>query len=118
MLIQLDMNINDAQALLRHCAEHQPDLGDFRENARLREALETLAAAIDDAMSPAQESLHSLEMIDPDLLETAMALFGDKRSAVDWLSKPLRALGEKRPRDIPLEEALTLIGRLKHGFGA
>lgn len=118
MLIQLDMNINDAEALLRHCTKHQPDFEDFRENARLREALETLAAAINDAMSPAQESLDSLEMIDPYLLDAAMALFGDKTSAVDWLSKPLRALGEKRPRDIPLEEALMLIGRLEHGFGA
>lgn len=52
MLIELDLNTNDAQALLRHYTEHQPNCGDFRENARLRAALETLAAAIDDERSP------------------------------------------------------------------
>lgn len=55
MLIELDLNINDAEALLRHRIEHQLNSGEFRENARQREALETLAAAINDAMSPEQE---------------------------------------------------------------
>lgn len=118
MLIELDMNTNDAQALLRHCTEHQPNSGDFREDARLREALETLAAAINDAMYPEQKSHESSETIDPQLLDAAMALFCDQNSAVDWLSKPLLALGKKRPRDVPIEEALTLITRLEHGFGA
>ena len=48
----------------------------------------------------------------------AMAIFGDKKSAVDWLSKPLRTLGAKRPRDVSIEHALTLLARIEHGFGA
>lgn len=50
MLIELDLSHNDAEALLRHCAEYQPDSGDFRENARLRDGLEALADAIHEAM--------------------------------------------------------------------
>ena len=50
MLVELDLNHNDAEALLRHCEEYQPGSGDFREDARLRDALETLAAAIYGAM--------------------------------------------------------------------
>ena len=118
MLIEFDLNHNDAQALLHHCKEHQPSSGDFRENARLGEALEVLAEAINDAMSPREESPESSESIDPRLLDAAMAIFGDKKSAVDWLSKPLRALGAKRPRDAHIEDALTLLARLEHGFGA
>lgn len=118
MLIQFDLNMNDAQALLRHCTEHQPDCGDFRENARLREALETLADALDEAMSPNHESGESSKTIDPQLLAAAEALFGDNTDAMNWLSRPLRALGHKSPRDIPIEEALALIRRLEHGMGA
>jgi hypothetical protein len=118
MLIELDLNHNDAQALLHHCGEHQPSSDDFRENARLREALDTLAEAINDAMSPRGESSESSEAIDPRLLDAAMAIFGDKKSAVDWLSKPLRALGAKRPRDAHIDDALTLLARIEHGFGA
>ncbi|WP_238739539.1 MULTISPECIES: antitoxin Xre/MbcA/ParS toxin-binding domain-containing protein [Pseudomonas] len=118
MLIEFDLNHNDAQALLHHCAEHQPSSEDFRENARLREALETLAEAINDAMSPREASPESSETIDPRVLDAAMALFGDEKSAVDWLSKPLRALGSKRPRDVSVEHALTLLARIEHGFGA
>lgn len=118
MLIEFDLNHNDAQALLNHCTEHQPNSEDFRENARLREALETLATAINDAMSPRKERYESSETIDPRVLHAAMALFGDKKSAVEWLSKPLRALGEKRPRDVSIEQALTLLARIEHGFGA
>lgn len=39
MHIQLDLNRNDRDALLRHCQEFVPDSGDTRENARLAEAL-------------------------------------------------------------------------------
>ncbi|NBF08170.1 MbcA/ParS/Xre antitoxin family protein [Pseudomonas sp. Fl4BN1] len=118
MLIEFDLNHNDAQALLHHCTEHQPSSEDFREDARLREALETLAEAINDAMSPSEESPKSSETIDPRVLDAAMAIFGDKKSAVDWLSKPQRALGAKRPRDVSIEHALTLLARIEHGFGA
>lgn len=118
MLIELDLNHNDAQALLHHCTEHQPNSEDFRDDARLREDLEILATPINDAMSPRKEYPESSETIDPEVLDAAMALFGDKKSAVDWLSKPMRALGEKRPRDVSIEHTLTLIARIEHGFGA
>ena len=42
MHIQLDLNRNDRDALLRHCQEFVPDSGDTREDARLAEALEAL----------------------------------------------------------------------------
>ncbi|WP_265534513.1 antitoxin Xre/MbcA/ParS toxin-binding domain-containing protein [Pseudomonas saponiphila] len=118
MLIEFDLNHNDVQALLHHCTEYQPSSEDFRENARLREALETLAEAINDAINPSEESPESSETIDPRLLDAAMAIFGDKKSAVDWLSKPLRALGAKRPKDVSIEQALLLFARIEHGFGA
>lgn len=118
MLIELDLNNNDAEALLRHCKEHQPSQGDFRENARLREALETLATAIEDALSLTPKSRDSLGTIDPQLLDAAVSLFGDEALAISWLSKPLRTLGNKRPIDIHVEEALDLIRRLEHGMSA
>lgn len=118
MLIEFDLNHNEAQALLHHCTEHRPNSDDFRENARLREALETLADAINDAMSPSKGGQELSEAIDPRVLDAAMALLGDEKSAVDWLSKPLRALGSKRPRDVPVEHVLTLLARIEHGFGA
>lgn len=118
MLIEFDLNHNDAQALLHHCTEHKPNSEDFRENSRLRGALETLAEAINDAMSPMEASPESSETIDPQVLDAAVAIFGDKKSAVDWLSKPLRALDAKRPRDVSIVHALTLLARIEHGFGA
>lgn len=118
MLIQLDLNVNDAEALLRHCAGHEPDSTDFRENARIREALETLAVALEDAMRPKQAALEPSETIDPELLDAAMGLFGDKAKAMSWLCTPLRALGQKCPKDVPIAEALSLIARLGYGFGA
>lgn len=118
MLIQLDLNMNDAQALLRHCTDYQPDSGDFRENARLREALETLIAALGDAMNTNLGSIDSSETIDPQFLDAALRLFGDKERAIEWLSRPLPALGQKSPKDVPIENALALIERIEHGFGA
>lgn len=114
MLIELDLNTNDAEALLRHCSEHRPNCGDFREDARLSEAMETLAIAIKDAMNP----MEAEEALDHQLLDAAIRLFGAKSTAIEWLSKPMPALGLQRPIDVPLEEALSLIGRLEHGFGA
>ncbi|MBI6768640.1 MULTISPECIES: antitoxin Xre/MbcA/ParS toxin-binding domain-containing protein [Pseudomonas syringae group] len=118
MLIEFDLNLNDAQALLHHCTEHLPSSNDFRENARLKEALETLAEAINDAMSQKEASHESSETTDPRVLDAAMAIFGEKKSAVVWLSTPLKALGGKRPRDVPIEQALTLLARIENGFGA
>ncbi len=116
MLIELDLNTNDTEALLRHCTDHQPNTADFRENARLAEALETLAVAIEDAMSSTLEGRNPSSTIDPQLLDAAVLLFGDEVLAIGWLSKPLRNLGHKRPIDIDVEEALDLIRRLEHGF--
>lgn len=50
MHIQLDLNRNDRDALLRHCQEFVPDSGDAREDVRLSEALEALIAALEDAI--------------------------------------------------------------------
>lgn len=46
VLLTLELSRNDAEALLRHAQEYQPDTGDHRETARLREALAALADAI------------------------------------------------------------------------
>lgn len=118
MLIEFELGINDAEALMHHCADHQPDTGDFRENARLTEALQALASAINDAMKPERCCEESKTTIDPQLLGAALALFGDKAIAVQWLSKPVRALDNKRPIDIAIEDALTFIRQLEHGLGA
>ncbi|MGE8188342.1 antitoxin Xre/MbcA/ParS toxin-binding domain-containing protein [Pseudomonas sp. NPDC086278] len=114
MLIKLELNTNDAEALLRHCDAFQPGSGDYREDARLADALGTLGSAITDGMNTEE----SMETVDPRVLEAATALFGDPAIAIDWLFKPLRALGGKRPLDVDIEAALNLIGRLEHGFGA
>ncbi|KWU48656.1 antitoxin Xre/MbcA/ParS toxin-binding domain-containing protein [Pseudomonas palleroniana] len=118
MLIEFDINMNDAETLLRHCTEHQPNTEDFRENARLKEALQTLAEALHDAMRPAPHRAESSETIEPQLLKAAVRLFGDSASAMSWLSRPLAALGQKSPRDVPNEEAMTLILRIEHGIVA
>lgn len=114
MLIELELNANDAEALLRHCDAFQPNSGDYREDARLADALETLASAVKQGMNTKE----SMEAVDPRVMETATALFGDTALAVSWLSKPMPALGGKRPLDVDVEAALTLLRRLEHGFGA
>jgi hypothetical protein len=45
-MIELDLNSNDAEALLRHAEGHVPNTGDAREDARLADALADLAEAI------------------------------------------------------------------------
>lgn len=118
MLIELDLNTNDAESLLQHCTGYHPSSGDCRENSRLSDALDALAFAIRDAIN-AKHLIDGLtEMIDPQLLDAAISLFGSKALAINWLSKPMRALGGKRSLDVDLKEALALIGRLEHGFGA
>lgn len=49
MHIQFDLNCNDRDALLRHCQQFVPNSDDAREDARLADALETLAAALEEA---------------------------------------------------------------------
>lgn len=45
-MISLDLNINDAEALLNHCKHFVPASGDAREDRRLAHALEALAEAL------------------------------------------------------------------------
>lgn len=116
MLIELELNTNDTESWLRHCTGYQPSSGDCREDSRLSDALDTLASAIRDAMNEKTQSEGSKEMIDPKLLAAAIGLFGNQALAIGWLSKPLRALDDRRPIDVHIEEALTLIMRLEHGI--
>jgi hypothetical protein len=118
MLIELDLNINEAESLLQHCIGYHPSSGDCREDSRVSDALEALALAIRGAMNAKHLNDRSTEMIDPQLLEVAISVFGSKALAIDWLSKPRRALGGKRSLDVDIGEALALIGRLEHGLGA
>ena len=118
MLIELDLNVNDAESLLQHCIGYHPSSGDCCEDSRLSDALEALALAIRGAMNAKHLNDRSTEMIDPQLLEAAISLFGSKALAMNWLSKPVRALGGKCSLDVDLEEALALMARLEHGFGA
>lgn len=50
MLIELDLNTNESESLLRHCTDFQPASVDCREDSRLAEVLEALAFAIEDSM--------------------------------------------------------------------
>lgn len=52
MFVELDLNRNDLDALLRHCREFAPGSGDAREDGRLADALETLATALEEAAHP------------------------------------------------------------------
>lgn len=97
----------------KHCCVIAMPMSDYREDSRLADALETLASAIRESMNK-----ESMEPVDPRLLDAAITLFGDTALALSWLFKPIRALGGKRPLDVEIEEALELIGRLEHGFGA
>lgn len=54
MLIDLELNYNDLEALLRHCRDHKPRTGDPWEDRRLMAALETLAEAIELAQQPSK----------------------------------------------------------------
>jgi len=45
-MIELDLNTNDAEALLRHCESYVPRDDDAREKRRLQAALEVLREAL------------------------------------------------------------------------
>lgn len=47
MMIELDLNQNDADALLRHCRSFTPASGDAREDRRLADAVQELVEAIE-----------------------------------------------------------------------
>lgn len=78
MLIELDLNINHSESLLRHCTDFQPASVDCREDARLADAMEALAFAIKDSMNTRHSTLPPVKMIAPQLLEAATGLFGDR----------------------------------------
>lgn len=60
MHIQFNLNHNDRDALLWHCEEFLPCRGAAREEARLADALETLAISLIDADQQDQTSaMHS-----------------------------------------------------------
>lgn len=48
MLIEFELNTNDAETLLRHALSFKPSTDDPRENARLKEALEALSEALSE----------------------------------------------------------------------
>lgn len=52
-MIDLDLNTNDAEALLRHCQNFKPSSGDAREDRRLHDALEALREALQNHLEPA-----------------------------------------------------------------
>lgn len=119
MLIEFELNTAGAEALLRHCADHQSISEDSPNSSCLAvAALEVLALAIKDAMAANRVSHETKVTIDPKLLEASKGLFDDEATALEWLSRPLRALGHKAPIDAPIEETLMLIRRLEQGFGA
>ncbi len=45
-MIELDLNANDCEALIRHCESFVPTGDDPREKRRLQDALETLREAL------------------------------------------------------------------------
>lgn len=49
MLIEVDLNQNDMDALLHHCRSYVPQSDDIREDRRLAHALEELAQAIENS---------------------------------------------------------------------
>lgn len=51
MLVQLDLNQNDRDALLRHCQSFRASSGDPREDARLADALEALQLALEQCQA-------------------------------------------------------------------
>jgi hypothetical protein len=51
-MIELDLNTNDAEALLRHCESYVPTNDDPREKRRLQAALETLREALVQHLHP------------------------------------------------------------------
>lgn len=59
-----------------------------------------------------------MEKIDTVLLEAAIRVFGNEALAMHWLMTQASALADKRPVDATVEDALELLARLEHGFGA
>jgi hypothetical protein len=56
MYVELDLNLNDLEALLRHCHAFIPSSGDKREDRRLADALKALAEALVSAQGDGSQS--------------------------------------------------------------
>lgn len=56
MFIEFDLNLNDFDALMRHCQTHRPSTGDAREDQRLLDALETILEAMQASDQVAAQS--------------------------------------------------------------
>lgn len=113
-MIALELNANDAEALLRHARDFVPNTCDAREDARLADALADLAEAIEVYLLPPKGG----DRYERALI-AATGLFGDADRANAWLNQYVRAL-EAKPvellnTDVGLERVLALIGRLEHG---
>ncbi len=52
MSVRLDVDLptSDAEALFRHLQSFQPDSGDYREDARIRDAIEVIRDALAEAL--------------------------------------------------------------------
>ncbi|MEQ3622997.1 MAG: antitoxin Xre/MbcA/ParS toxin-binding domain-containing protein [Marinobacter sp.] len=68
------------------------------------------------------ENLRALSKLREIVIAEAVELFeGDKAAAEQWLSTPVRGLGQKTPNELltseeGIEQVRTLIGRLEHGI--
>lgn len=51
VLLELDLNTNDSEALLRHCQTFRSESGDKREDRRLEAALRALAEEVERALA-------------------------------------------------------------------
>ncbi|MGX1181570.1 putative toxin-antitoxin system antitoxin component (TIGR02293 family) [Pseudomonas sp. IAP-CY TE4608] len=109
----LDINVD----LLARAAEMDLSLSDILEQA-LAEAVAPRQNGRLDIDDFHAEMSRSMAGADPALLAAAIGLFGNDALAVKWLTTPARALGGRRPVDADVQEALDVLGRLEHGFGA
>ena len=48
--LDVDLPTSDAEALFRHLQSFQPDSGDYREDARIRDAIEVIRDALEEAL--------------------------------------------------------------------
>lgn len=101
--------------LLEKAAKLEVNLSTMLEQA-LIDAITQLQCEPGPEGSREAEACSSVEMIDPVILAAAIQLFGNEPRAVEWLSRPTRALGVKRPVDAKVEQVLELIARLEHGL--
>jgi hypothetical protein len=59
-MIELDLNANDCEALIRHCESFVPAGDDPRERRRLQDALETLREALESHLTEPTSSAKNM----------------------------------------------------------